>query len=156
MKDNFNVFNKFDKDWALVTAGTIDNFNTMTISWGEMGIVWGKKVITIFIRPDRYTFKFLKENDDFTVSFYDEKYRKALGILGTLSGKNVDKVKQVGFEKLEIGNSITFKEAKETYLCHKIFMQQMNYENVPDVAKKIYQNGIEPHYIIIGEIVEVK
>ena len=70
---NVNPFEKFNKEWALVTAGTKDKFNSMTISWGSMGTLWFKDIVTIYIRPDRYTFKFLEENDTFTVSFYDEK-----------------------------------------------------------------------------------
>lgn len=149
MKD---VFEKIGNDWALVTSGNLENFNSMTISWGEMGIVWGKKVFTIFIRPDRYTFNFLKENETFTVSFYKEEYHEALEIMGTLSGRNTNKVEIAKLHPIKCGESVTFKEANETYLCKKIYMAQMKYEDVPDVAKKIYQNGIEPHYIIIGEI----
>ena len=75
MKEKINPFEKFNNEWALVTAGTKDNFNSMTISWGSFGTLWFKKVITIYIRPDRYTFKFLEENDTFTISFYDEEYK---------------------------------------------------------------------------------
>ena len=60
MKENINPFEKFNSEWALVTAGTKDKFNSMTISWGSFGTLWFKKVITIYIRPDRYTFKFLE------------------------------------------------------------------------------------------------
>ena len=79
-----NPFTKFDKDWALVTSGTKDDFNTMTISWGSMGTIWNRDVVTIYIRPDRYTWEYLNNNDYFTVAFFDEKYRKDLTILGTL------------------------------------------------------------------------
>ena len=114
---NINPFDKFNRQWALVTAGNRDNFNSMTISWGSMGTIWGKDIITVYIRPERYTFEFLEKNDTFTVSFYDEKYRKALDIMGTTSGRDTDKVKESGLSPVSIEDSMTYKEADETYLC---------------------------------------
>ena len=148
-------FAKFDNDWALVTAGSPSDFNTMTVSWGSMGTVWGRSVITVYIRPDRYTWKYLKENDSFTVSFYPEKYRSALELLGSVSGRDGDKVKQSGLTPQETDNAVTFAEAEETYVCEKIYMAEMKYEDVPPFAQKIYQNGIEPHYIVMGEVKKV-
>ena len=52
---NESVFDLIGKDWALVTSGNSDKFNTMTISWGGAGIMWGKPVAFTFIRPQRYT-----------------------------------------------------------------------------------------------------
>ena len=45
----FNPFTKFSKDWALVTAGDKTKYNTMTVSWGGVGVLWGKNVAFIFI-----------------------------------------------------------------------------------------------------------
>ena len=74
--DKINPFDKFNKEWALVTAGNRDKFNSMTISWGSMGTLWFKNVVSIYIRPDRYTFEFLNNSDYFTLSFFDERYRR--------------------------------------------------------------------------------
>ena len=63
-----NPFERFNSDWALVTAGTPEHYNSMTISWGSMGTIWNKPVVSVYVRPDRYTWRFLKENDTFTVS----------------------------------------------------------------------------------------
>ena len=75
---NESIFDLIGKDWALVTSGNSDKFNTMTISWGGAGIMWGKPVAFTFIRPQRYTFEFIENNDYYTMSFFDEKYRAAL------------------------------------------------------------------------------
>ena len=151
----FNPFDKFNKDWALVTAGNSESFNSMTISWGSMGTIWGKDIITIYIRPERYTFDFLNTNEYFTVSFYDKKYRDALNIMGTVSGRDTDKVKQSNLTPLFLNESVTYEQASETYLCRKIYMKQMQYEDLPDFAKNIYEGGKQLHYIIIGEVVKV-
>lgn len=151
--NKIDPFARFNKDWALVTAGTPEHFNGMTISWGSMGTIWGRSVITVYIRPDRYTWSFLKENDTFTVSFYPEACREALGKMGSLSGRDVDKPAAAGLTPKITEDGITFEEAEETFFCRKIYMAQMKYEDVPDAAKKIYRNGIEPHYIIMGEVI---
>ena len=156
-KVSINPFTKFSKDWALVTAGTKEKFNSMTIAWGGMGTLWRTPVLQIFIRPNRYTFKFLEENEYFTVSFYDKKYKKALGIMGSKSGRDFDKVKLSGLTPKFLENGITYEEATETFVCKKIYCEQMDKEKFPELAKKFYKNkGEEPaHYMIIGELVKV-
>ncbi len=151
---NINPFTKFDKDWAIVTAGTKDKFNSMTISWGSMGTIWNKKVITIYIRPERYTYEFIKNNDYFTVSFYDNKYKDKLLVFGTKSGKDIDKVKETNFTPKYLDNSITYEEAKETFVCKKIYCEQMNKDNLSEEVKSFYGDMGEAHYIIVGEVIE--
>lgn len=153
-KASINPFTKFSKDWALVTAGTKEKFNSMTIGWGGMGTLWRVPVLQIFIRPNRYTFKFLEENEYFTVSFYDKKYKKALGIMGSKSGKDFDKVKLSGLTPKFLENGITYEEAAETYVCKKIYMNQLDQSKFPESAEKLYKD--EPaHYVIFGELVNV-
>ncbi|MBE7004636.1 MAG: hypothetical protein E7425_10225 [Ruminococcaceae bacterium] len=146
-------FERFDRDWALVTAGTEEHFNSMTISWGSMGTIWNKPIITVYIRPDRFTWGFLKDSDVFTVSFYPERCRQALSAMGTLSGRDTDKPRAAGLTPKALAGSVTYEEASETFVCRKLYMAQMRREDVPDEAKKIYQNGVEPHYIIMGEVI---
>ena len=147
-------FTKFEKDWALLTAGTKDRFNSMTIGWGSLGTVWSRDVLTVYVRPDRYTWQFMKDSDTFTVSFYPESLRPALLLMGRMSGRDGDKAAAAGLTPRVLPQGITFKEAAETFVCKKIYMAPMAYEDVPPVAQRIYQNGIEPHWIIMGEVVD--
>ena len=151
---NINPFEIFNDDWALVTAGTIDNFNSMTISWGTMGTLWHKNIITIFIRPDRYTFKFLEDNDIFTISFYDEKYKKELSAFGRMSGRDVNKVEECKFNPVMLKNGITYKEAKETIVLKKIYIEQLNKDLFNEEALECYKDSDPAHYMIIGEIID--
>lgn len=156
MKDiNCNPFLKFNNEWALVTSGSKDKFNSMTISWGSMGTLWHKPIVTIYVRPDRYTFNFLKKHDIFTISFYDEKYKKELGIMGRKSGRDIDKVKEINFSPVYLENGITYMEAYQTIVCKKIYVQQIDKNNIPDFALKLYDEGAEAHYIIIGEVIDI-
>ena len=77
-----NVFSMIGEQWMLVTAGTKENCNTMTASWGGLGVLWNKPVATAYIRPQRYTKQFLDEHEYFTLSFFGEEFRKELTLCG--------------------------------------------------------------------------
>ena len=70
-----NTVKMFADDWMLLSAGKDTSMNMMTIAWGGLGEVWGKPVVTIYVSTDRYTYKFLEENEYFTVTAFPEEYR---------------------------------------------------------------------------------
>lgn len=150
---NINPFDKFNKEWALVTAGDKNSFNSMTISWGSMGTLWHKDIITIYVRPDRYTFEFLNNSDTFTISFYDEKYRDILTMFGRCSGRDIDKVERSGFNPVFMDDGITYKEANETIVLKKIYMQQLNKDLFSEDILGCYKDDGPAHYMIIGEVI---
>ena len=80
LKDN--VFKLIDLDWMLVTAGTPERWNTMTASWGGLGVLWNRPVSFVFVRPTRYTYEFMEKHERFTLSFFSKRYRKALVFCG--------------------------------------------------------------------------
>ena len=85
---DINPFSKIGKEWMLVTAGSgPEDCNTMTASWGGLGVIWGQNVATAYIRPQRYTKEFLDREGRFTLSFFGAgNQREALGLLGKVSG----------------------------------------------------------------------
>ena len=155
MKLTTDIFSEFDQVWALVTAGTPDNFNTMTISWGGMGTLWGKPVATVYIRTSRYTHEFVDANEYFTISFYPEEYKKVLGILGSRSGRDMDKMHDSGLTPRFLDQGITFKEAKYTLVCRKLFKQQLAIENIPEEVVDTYYKKDAPHDMYIAEVLEI-
>lgn len=150
-----DAFDEFGNQWALVAAGTMADHNAMTISWGGVGCLWGKSVVTVYVRPNRYTYKFMEENEYFTVSFYPEHCKQALGIMGSKSGRDCDKDAEAGLTPVAVGETVTYKEARRTLVCRKLFAQDMLAENfTPEVIRKFY--GSEPaHKMYIGEILEI-
>ena len=155
MEFSTDILRVFDKKWALLTAGDSDRFNTMTISWGGLGTIWGKPVATVYVRTSRYTHDFMDAKEFFTVSFYPEECKRILGVLGSKSGRDMDKMKESGLTPVQAGESMSFKEAEVTLVCRKLFKQQLNVANMPeDVAKAMYE-GQAPHDMYIGEIVEI-
>ena len=126
-----SVFRNFGKDWALVTAGNMENYNTMTIGWGGLGTLWGRDVATIYVKPIRYTHEFLEKNEYFTVTFFPGEYKKDLSLLGSRSGRDGDKVAATRLTPVAVGESVGFQEACLTLLCRKIYRQDMIREACP-------------------------
>lgn len=111
---NESVFRKVGKQWMLVTAEKEGKVNTMTASWGGLGILWGKPVAFVFIRPQRYTKEFVDQADRMSLSFLGEEYRKELSYLGTVSGRDEDKIAKAGLTVVhEWGNDALFRGERE-------------------------------------------
>ena len=167
---DYKAFAMFENRWALVTAGMLDDFNTCTVSWGSMGNIWGPNggdisTVTVYIHPARYTQEFMAKYDTFTVSFFSESYRKALGYLGSHSGRDENKVANSGLTPVAAGDGVTFKEAELTFVCKKLYEHQFDeaylaekvkdyYASNPAVYTQAGHDRWEPHYMYIGEVVE--
>lgn len=151
-----NPFDLIGKDWALVTSGNTDKFNTMTVSWGGVGIMWGKPVTYTFIRPQRYTFEFMEANGYFSMSFFDEEQRDALKFCGSKSGRDYDKVKETGLTPAFTEDGVPyFEEAKLVLVCKKMYSQFLNEECIEDAESvaKWYDNDY--HKMYVSEITKV-
>ena len=152
---NTDILSQFDKKWALLTAGNKESFNTMTISWGGMGTLWGKPVVTTYVRTSRYTHEFMDKGEYFTISFYPEDYKKILGVMGSKSGRDIDKMNYEGLTAKEAGETVTFEEAEVTLVCRKLFKQELSLDNIPDDIVDAFYSGDAVHDMYIGEIVEI-
>ena len=156
----YNVFQMFNDDWALATAGSVDDFNTMTIAWGSMGTIWGpphggKSILTIYVNPLRHTHSFLERNDYFTVSFFPEQYRKDLAILGSKSGRDGDKVALTKLTPVAVEHGVDFAEAEKTFVCRKLYSHQFELEQIPQEVRDWCYTQQPPHTMFLGEIVDV-
>lgn len=150
-----NPFQMIGKDWALVTAGDETGYNTMTVSWGNMGIMWNKNIVTVFIRPQRYTKEFLDRFDNFTLSFYEESSREALKLCGSKSGRDLDKIKAAGLTPVHENGTTYFEEARLVLECKKIYLDKIRPEGFldPSIQKNYLENDY--HLIYMGEITRV-
>lgn len=152
-----NVFQRIGDQWMLITAGDKAACNTMTASWGGLGILWGEPVATAYVRPQRYTKEFMDREKYFSLSFYGEEYRKALGLCGTKSGRDIDKVKECGFTvEYAYGDTPYFTQAELVLVCEKLYADELKPEKFIDTtpAEKWYPEK-DWHTFYIGKIVEV-
>lgn len=148
-----NPFKLIGKDWYLLTSGDEKGYNTMTASWGQMGVLWGSPAFTCVVRPNRKTFEFMEKNDLFTVSFFSEKYRNVLSFCGSHSGRDCDKAKETGITPLFIDGTTAFEEADMIFVCRKLYAQDLSEEHVKyGKIMKFYET--DPfHKSFTGEII---
>lgn len=130
---NCNPFTTIGRDWMLITAEKDGAINTMTASWGMMGVLWNKPVAQVFIRPQRYTKEFVDNNDRFTLSFFNGQ-KRALSVLGTKSGRDGDKIAEVGFHPIRVDGEPGFEEAWLTLVCQKLYTDSLKPERFLDPA----------------------
>ena len=168
---NENFFTKIGEEWMLVTAGTRENFNTMTASWGGVGVLWGSDVTFTFIRQSRYTLDYMKSNPYYSLCFFDGDKQKEMAFCGSNSGRDVDKVAATGLtpafaqvlchsETIEVPY---FEEAALVLVCKKLYRQTMTPDCFIDksILDKQYSSTKEGvvfdnfHDVFVGKIAKV-
>lgn len=153
---DMNPFTKFGKEWALITAGTKNDANAMTISWGGVGVLWGKNVVFIFVRDSRYTKELLDKSDFFSLTFFSETYRDALNYCGNHSGRDGNKLENAGLT-LATRHSIPYiDEGNFVLLCSKMSATRITEDSfiASDIKDKWYPDG-DMHTMYVAEIIDV-
>lgn len=150
-----NAFNLIGEEWMLITAGTAENFNTMTASWGTIGILWNLPIAICFIRPQRYTFEFAESSDYYTLSFLEPGNRDVLQFCGSHSGRDTDKIKETGLIPVhtDLGN-VYFEQCRLVIECKQLYADRINENSflIPELIRKNYPKK-DFHKFYIGEIV---
>ena len=161
-----NPFRLIGQDWMLVTAANLGegleggvDYNTMTASWGGVGILWGRPVAFVFIRPQRHTFGFTEANARLTLSFFAEKYRSALQFCGSKSGRDYDKAKECALTPISDengdGRAVWFDEAKLVLKTKKLYAAPLEQGKFLDAgALGMYPQG-DFHTVYVCGIEEV-
>jgi len=149
------------RQWMLITAGNeARGYNTMTASWGHLGSIWGHggglPTSVVYVRPQRYTKEFVDREAYYTLCFFPEEYKKALGYLGSHSGRDGDKVAAVGLTPVSDENCTWFEEASLVLVCRKLYRAPILEEGFLDksIVEDCYPNH-DFHDMYIGEIVKV-
>lgn len=150
---------KVGQELGIFTAGTRDHYNGCTVMYGAVGMIWSKPAYFAFIKPERYTWNFVRESEYFTVSYFPDELKYIHKVYGFKSGRDTDKAKEAGITPEFLEHGIGYKEAREIYVCRILYIDQMKRELEPaDVAAKYNDPGDiiygESHYMIIGEIAD--
>lgn len=150
---NESIFKLIGTDWMLLCAGTPQKYNMMTASWGNCGILWNKPIATVFIRPQRYTFGFAEEHDFFTLSFFDEKHRDMLQVMGSQSGRDISKMQYPGLDAFATpSGSVAFKQARLILECKKLYADDIKPGHFIDPSIEKHYPRQDYHRFYIGEI----
>lgn len=155
---NENIFELIGSKWMLISAEKNGVANTMTASWGGMGVIWNKRVATIYVRKSRFTKSFIDGSDGFSLCVFDEKYRKELGYCGRVSGRDEDKIKVCKFSVNHENGVPFFDEAKMIFICKKMYSQDFTKEgfvgDYENIVKDNYSDN-DWHVMYIGEIEKI-
>lgn len=152
-----NTFKLISSDWMLITAGNMQSFNTMTASWGGLGVLWNKNVAFCFVRPSRYTYGFMEKAWGFTLSFFDKQYRKALNFCGSHSGRDCDKVAETGLTPVSFDDEMVyFEQARMVLICKKLYFHDIIPAHFLDPALDGINYPLKDyHRMYIAEIMKV-
>lgn len=113
-----DVFTLVGEDYGILTAGTPEKSNSMVTSWGGWGIVFGKPGVFHFLRSNRYTLELMREQQAYTVSYFDSEFKDDIMQFGMKSGRDSDKMKETKLTAVQTpdGNP-AYKEAKIILEC---------------------------------------
>ncbi|MFH1018564.1 MAG: flavin reductase family protein [Pseudomonadota bacterium] len=149
-------FQILDKEWALLVSGH-EKPNPMTVSWGGFGTLWNKPTVTVYIRPTRYTHKLLDQSKEFTLNFFEERFREAMDLCGSQSGRDIDKWKATGLHTVA-GETVAvprIQEANLSFECRVMAYQDFDPEKfVRPEVHEIYPQK-DYHRIYWGEVLGI-
>ncbi|NLG03509.1 MAG: flavin reductase family protein [Clostridia bacterium] len=154
---SFNPFQMIGKEWMLVMAKKEDKANALTASWGGVGVLWNKNVSFIFIRDSRYTKEFIDQSDSYSLSVFDHaKYAQMLAYMGSVSGRDEDKIEKMGLHVAEYEGVPYFEEASTVLICRKLYHQPIKEDGflVDGIVQKCYSDQ-DYHELYVGEIKEI-
>ncbi|MCL6458540.1 MAG: flavin reductase [Gorillibacterium sp.] len=121
-----SAFRLIGTDWMLLTAEKDRQVNTMTASWGGFGVMFHRNVTYTVVRPQRFTKEFIEHADTFSLTFFDKSFKKQLSYLGSVSGKDEDKIAKAELTVQHSGSTPYFAEAKLVIICRKLYAQEFN------------------------------
>ena len=129
------------KTGVLITTKADDRVNCMTISWGTLGIEWAKPIFTVFIRENRFTKNQIDKNGEFKIILrYGDFDKIILSFCGTKSGRDIDKIKQLGLTLIpaDIISVPAIRELALTLECRVIYKQKQDQNEISDEYKKTF------------------
>jgi len=142
--------------WLLLTAGDFQSgeYNTMTVGWGSMGVMWNRPFVQVVVRPTRFTFEFMERFQSFTVSAFPDTYRQALQILGTRSGREGNKIADAGLTPIASHEvqAPGFQEAELIIECEKLYWEDFSPDRFLDASIERQYPAKDYHRVYFGEI----
>lgn len=164
--DYANDIMKAVQSGVLLTTKAEEKVNSMTISWGTLGIEWGKLIFTVFVRENRFTKQQLDKNPEFTINVpFGDFDKKILGVCGTKSGHTVDKAKELNLtlEEPAVISVPAIKELPLTLECKIVYRQKQEAKEITEENnKRFYPQDVDStfhganrdyHTAYYGEIV---
>ena len=164
--DYANDIVKANPRGILLTTKAAGEVDTMVIGWGHIGNIWGEPTFVAYVRTSRRTHDLLEASGEFTVNVPEGKLRPDIfKVAGTQSGRNVDKVAELGLTLVDGENvgAPAILEAPLTLECRVIYKQLLDADAIPrEVMERFYPADVTDidagancymHVAYYGEIV---
>lgn len=156
-KELGNAMKMIGTDWTLITVRdkAQDKVNAMTASWGTMGVLWNRNVAIVFVRPQRYTYGLIGDEERFSLAFFgDNEYRDALALCGKESGRDCDKLALSGLSTVDCGDVPIIREAKTLLVCRKLYEDDLRENCFIDKDMLKFYKEKDYHRFYVCEIEE--
>ena len=155
-KLNENFVKIIHQDWAVLTVAGPEKTNAMTVNWVQIGWLWNKPVVTVYVRPQRYTYPLINHNENFSLAFFEESERSQLAYLGKASGQMEDKLAHCGYTLLSLDQIPAIEQARLILTCRILYQSDLVAEQFhdPTIPQQWYDQG-DFHRSYVAEILNV-
>lgn len=156
-----NVFTLVGKVFPVITAGKEDHYNSMTASGGGLGLLFKKPTTWCILRTDRYTLEIIQKEQTYTMSYFPNEYKEQILFLGSKSGRDSDKMKEVELTSVQTpSGDMSFKEAGLIIECKLTEITTPNpndyyTQEAKDYIKEAYKEATDYRKYVFGEITHV-
>ncbi len=159
--DIFNVFTLVGKEFYAITSGKKNNSNSMIGSGGGLGLLFKKPTTWCLLRQDRYTLEMIQKEQTYTLSYFPNEYKEQMLFLGSKSGRNSEKMKEVELTSIQTpSGDMSFKEARLIIECKLTAITTPNpsdfySQESRDYIDEAYKDANEYRKLVFGEITYV-
>ena len=156
-----SVFKLVGSDYSVITAGDPSLYNSMVASWGGGGILFEKPTTWCFLRSNRYTLEIIRKKETYTMSYFDDEYKKDFLLFGKKSGRNSDKMKESKLSVIQPpSGNLSYKEAKLIIECKlaevtTVAPGDFYTEQGKKFVEDAHAETNDYHKIVFGEITNV-
>jgi flavin reductase (DIM6/NTAB) family NADH-FMN oxidoreductase RutF len=156
-----NVFKLVGEDYTVITAGKDAHFNSMTASWGGVGILFNRPVAWGMLRANRYTLEIIRQEKTYTLSYFPDRYKEQVLFFGSKSGRDTDKMKETTLTSIQTptGN-VAYREARLILQCELLEITTVSPDDyyTPEAKTFVmegYNDAKEYHKLLFGVITQV-
>lgn len=156
-----DVFTLVGKVFPVITAGKEEHYNSMTASGGGLGVLFKKPTTWCILQSKRYTLELIEKEQTYTLSYFPDEYKAQVIFLGSKSGRNSGKMKEVELASIQTpSGAMSFKEARLIIECNLTQITSANpgdfySQEAKDYLNEAYKDANEYRKYVFGEITHI-
>jgi flavin reductase (DIM6/NTAB) family NADH-FMN oxidoreductase RutF len=156
-----NVFTLVGRVFPVITAGKQDHYNSMTASGGGLGMLFKKPTTWCILQANRYTLELIQKERTYTMSYFPPDYNAQILFLGSKSGRDSEKMKEVELTSVQIpSGDMSFREARLIIECKLTELTTPNpndfcTQEAKDYINEAYKEITDYRKYVFGEITHV-